>query len=57
MEVKKVAFLDIARGEQGEDPDSEDERFESDFVLMAGLLSKFLADLMEALGGEKKSPL
>ena len=56
MEVKKVAFLDIARGEQGEDPDNEDERFESDFVLMAGLLSKFLADLMEALGGEKKSP-
>lgn len=53
LEVKKVAFLDIARGEQSEDHDSEEERFEADFVLMTALLSNFLPDLMEALGGEK----
>lgn len=54
LEVKKVAFLDLAREDAGEDADNEDERFESDFVLMTSLLAQFLEALVEALGGEKR---
>ncbi len=32
---------------------NEEERFDSDFTLMAGELAKLLGDLVDALGGEK----
>ena len=34
---------------------SDDERFDNDMMLMTGELSKMLADLVEALGGEAKA--
>jgi len=35
---------------------NDDEQFDSDMTLMAGELAKMIADLVEALGGEKTSP-
>ena len=34
---------------------SDDERFDNDMMLMTGELSKMLADVVEALGGEAKA--
>jgi recombination associated protein RdgC len=34
---------------------NDDERFDNDIVLMTGELSKMLADVVEALGGEAKA--
>jgi recombination associated protein RdgC len=31
---------------------NDDERFDSDFILMTGELAKMLADVVAALGGE-----
>ena len=33
---------------------SDDERFDGDFMLMTGELSKLMADVVEALGGEMR---
>ena len=55
LQVKRLAFLDILKredGEQDSDRDAE-EKFEIDFALMTGELSLLLADLVRALGGEK----
>ncbi|MDR1853858.1 MAG: recombination-associated protein RdgC [Azoarcus sp.] len=50
-EVKKLDFLDVVRDEV--DGDNNDEIFDSEFALMAGELKLMLAELVEALGGEK----
>ena len=55
LQVKRLAFLDILKredGEQDSDRDAE-EKFEIDFALMTGELALLLADLVRALGGEK----
>ena len=40
---------------EGADPSqTSDERFDSDFALMTGELAKLLAELVDALGGEKR---
>jgi len=33
---------------------TDDEKFDSDMALMTGELAKLLAELVEALGGEKR---
>lgn len=53
LDIKRVAALDVLREGQGSAGQNEAERFDSDFALMAGELSKLLADLVEALDGEK----
>jgi recombination associated protein RdgC len=53
LHVKRLSFLDILKRESGEDIENEDERFDIDFALMTGELSRLLADLVKALGGEK----
>ena len=55
LQVKRLSFLNIIERETGEELDNEDERFEIDFALMTGELSKMLADLVKALGGEKSA--
>ena len=35
--------------------DSDEERFDGDLMLMTGELSKLMADVVEALGGEATS--
>lgn len=52
LAIKSVKPLDVLKeGVAG----TTDERFDSDFALMAGELAKLLADLVEALGGEVKA--
>ena len=53
LEVKKLAFLDIVRGDRPQDAASADEQFESDFALMVAMLGRFLVELTETLGGWK----
>jgi recombination associated protein RdgC len=53
LHIKRLVFLDILKKESGDEDVNEDERFDIDFALMTGELSRMLADLVEALGGEK----
>jgi recombination associated protein RdgC len=53
LQVKRVEFLEVLERE----PESQDEnaadRFDLDFALMTGELSRLVAELVDALGGEK----
>ncbi|WP_342051317.1 MULTISPECIES: recombination-associated protein RdgC [unclassified Cupriavidus] len=51
--LKKIKALDVIRDEAKDDSDDAESRFNSDFVLMSGELSKLVASLIGALGGEK----
>jgi recombination associated protein RdgC len=53
LHIKRLSFLYIIERETSEELDNEDERFDIDFALMTGELSKMLGDLVKALGGEK----
>ena len=53
LEVKRLVFLDIVKGETGTDAADEDEQFGIEYALMTGELALMLADLTKALGGEK----
>lgn len=52
MQLKRLAFLDILK-EQSDQGENADEQFDIDFALMTGEVAKLLADVVEALGGEK----
>lgn len=54
LQIKRVAFLDILKGETENQAEDAEEQFDIDFALMTGELSAMLADLTKALGGEKK---
>jgi recombination associated protein RdgC len=56
LQVKRLAFLDILKREDGPEDSEQDEeeKFEIDFALMTGELSLLLAELVAALGGEKE---
>lgn len=54
LEIRRVRPLDVLKestAEAGASADA-DERFDSDMTLMTGELSKLLAELVDALGGE-----
>ena len=51
-EVKKLELIDIGEADAASENESEADRFDADFALMTGELSRFLADLVDALGGE-----
>jgi recombination associated protein RdgC len=53
LHVKRLSFLEILEREAGEDTEDENQRFDIDFALMTGELSRMLADLVEVLEGEK----
>lgn len=53
MQVKRLDFLDVLRNEAGDEGQDADEKFDIDFALMTGELTKLVADLAEALGGLK----
>jgi recombination associated protein RdgC len=53
LHVKRLSFLEILERESSDETENEDERFDIDFALMTGELSRMLADLVTALGGEK----
>ncbi len=51
-EVKRLAFLDLLKEEAEKSAEHADEQFDADFALMTGELSRFLPQLVAALGGE-----
>ncbi|KDD10952.1 recombination-associated protein RdgC, partial [Bordetella bronchiseptica] len=53
LDIKRVSPLDVLK-EGSESMQSDDEKFDSDIALMAGELAKLLAELVGALGGEKR---
>ncbi|MFZ1181490.1 MAG: recombination-associated protein RdgC [Herbaspirillum sp.] len=55
LSVKKVAPLDVLKEDSNVASKNDDERFDGDFMLMAGEISRLLADLVEALGGCAKT--
>lgn len=52
LQVKKLNFLDIIKDQADNQADTEDEIFDVDFTIMTGELSRFIPELIEALGGE-----
>jgi recombination associated protein RdgC len=54
LAVKRVNPLDVIKEQADATLHDENERFDADFALMAGELAGLLADLTEALGGERK---
>lgn len=55
LQIKRVAFLDILKDETQDQAEDAEAQFDVDFALMTGELATMLADLVKALGGEKKS--
>ena len=51
LEIKRLQFLDILK-EQSEQAEDAEAMFQIEFSLMSGELTKLIADLVEALGGE-----
>jgi len=52
LSVKKVTPLDVLKEDSDVTSKNDDERFDGDFMLMTGEVSKMLADLIDALGGQ-----
>ncbi|RZT41089.1 recombination-associated protein RdgC [Cupriavidus agavae] len=55
LAVKRVNPLDVIKEQADATLHDEEERFDADFALMAGELAGMLADLTDALGGERKA--
>ncbi len=55
LQIKRVVFLDILKEESRDQAEDAEAQFDIDFALMTGELAALLADLLKALGGEKKS--
>lgn len=53
LQVKRLDFLEVLEKAGESQDENAAERFDLDFALMAGELSRLLADLVDALGGEK----
>ena len=51
LEIKRLKFLDVVRDQVSEDDDAQ-ELFDAEFALMTGELSRLIASLVNALGGE-----
>ena len=55
LALKRITPLDVVREGEGDTSfDDARQKFDSDFTLMAGELSRLLGDLVEALGGEQQ---
>jgi recombination associated protein RdgC len=52
LTVKRVTPLDVLKENNEGFAQNDDERFDSDFALMTGELSKLMGELVEVLGGE-----
>jgi recombination associated protein RdgC len=53
LAIKGVKPLDVIKENDASTRD-DNERFDNDMMLMTGELSKMLADIVDALGGEAK---
>jgi len=52
--IKRVTPLDVLKEGSDSSTKNDDERFDSDLMLMSGELSRLLTALVEALGGEMR---
>lgn len=55
MDIKRVAPLDILTEKQDVTAVNDDEIFDADMTLMTSELGKMISDLVDTLGGERKS--
>ncbi len=55
LDVKRVAPLDILTEKQDVTAVNDDDIFDADMTLMTSELAKMISDLVEVLGGERKS--
>lgn len=53
LTLKRVSALDVIKEAADPTAANDDERFESDFILMTGELARMLSALTDALGGEE----
>lgn len=51
--IKRVTPLDVLKNAADPTAENEAERFDADFALMTGELSRLIADVVEAIGGER----
>lgn len=54
LDIKRVTPLDVLKEGNDTVMQNDDEKFDSDMMLMTGELAKLMAELVEALGGEKR---
>ena len=54
LALKKLNFLDGIKAESESQAETAEEQFDADFTLTTGELSRLLADLVDALGGEAR---
>jgi recombination associated protein RdgC len=54
LDVKRIAPLDVLKENSDSMAQNDDEKFDSDMALMTGELAKLMAELVDALGGEKR---
>ena len=53
-QVRRLRFLDMEKVREEKEMENPDDQFDADFALMVGEVNALLADLIKALGGEKK---
>ncbi len=54
LDIKRVSPLDVLKEGSDTTAANDTEKFDSDMTLMTGELAKLLAELIDALGGEKR---
>lgn len=54
LDIKRLSPLDVLKEGDETVAANDDEKFDSDMVLMTGELAKLMAELVDALGGEKR---
>lgn len=57
LEIKRLAATDLLAEQQEHSPQDEAETFDADFYLMATELKVLINELLEALGGERKTAI
>lgn len=55
LEIKRIAILDTIKEEAEHNAENADELFDADLALMSGEFTRFLPDLLDALGGESEN--
>ncbi|MNR18346.1 Recombination-associated protein RdgC [compost metagenome] len=54
LDIKRLSPLDVLKEGNETVASNDDEKFDSDMALMTGELAKLMAELVDALGGEKR---
>jgi recombination associated protein RdgC len=54
LDIKRLAPLDVLKEGNNTVTANDDEKFDSDMTLMTGELAKMMAEMVDALGGEKR---